>query len=137
MIKVAGVWEQGWNTPICEYDLWAYPLRDFGVDEWYMTPVSGINRPGLTELKSLEEVTALNPDLVPVYVDEEGEVELQDFEHPEDVLYICGKASYSPWRASGATGKSIRIKTIQDKGLLWPHQCMALILYDRMLKSWQ
>lgn len=135
MIKVAGVWEQGWNTPLSEYDLWAYPLRDFEVDEWYMTPISGIDRPAITELKSLDEVIALNPDLIPVYVDEEGETDLRDFDHPENVLYICGKASYSPWRASGATGKSIRIKTIQDKGLLWPHQCMALILYDRMLKS--
>ena len=137
MIKVAGVWELGWNTPLFEYDLWAFPLRDFGVDEWYMTPVSGIRKKWITELGSLEEAFTLNPDLTPVYLDEAGETDLQEFEHPTDTLYICGKAGYSPWRAHGATGKSLKIKTVLDNGLLWPHQCVVLALYDRMVKSWQ
>ena len=42
MIKVAGHWEQSWNTPIAEMPLWNFPMVDYGVSELYMWPVSGI-----------------------------------------------------------------------------------------------
>lgn len=137
MIKVAGCWELGWNTPLLEYPLWHFPLRDFKVDEWYMTPVSGIAKNGVIELRNMVEVIDANRHLEPVYVDEQGEASLQDFEHPADVLYIFGKAAYSPWREHGKQGRSVRIETPQRKALLWPHQCACLVLYDRMVKSWR
>jgi hypothetical protein len=137
MIKVAGVWELGWNTPILEVNLWQFPLRDFGVSEWYMAPVSGIANKKVTEIAGINEAIELNPDLTPVYVDELGEEPLKDFEHPEDVLYIFGKAAFSPWASNGKRGRSIRIETAEDKALLWPHQCACLVLYDRMVKTWR
>ena len=135
MIKVAGMWEFGWSTPITEYDLWNFPLRDFAVDEWYMSPVTGIAKNNLSELANIKESIELNPDLVPVYIDEKGETELQDFEHPENVLYILGRAASSPYTSNGSTGLSIRIQTPAMGGMLWPHQCIAMVLYDRMQKS--
>jgi len=135
MIKVAGMWELGWNTPIMEYDLWAFMLRDFGVDEICMAPVSGI-RKDVREFSSLEEAMAKNADLVPVLVDEKGEVALQDFKHPENTLYVFGKASYSPL-ARLPKALSVRIETATASGLLWPHQAAAIVLYDRQVKQWQ
>lgn len=137
MIKVAGAWELGYSTPLVEFDHWAFMLRDFGVAEWYMSPVSGINKK-VTELKDILESIDLNPNLTPVFVDEDGQDLLPDFEHPENALYLLGKASYSPWVASNRVGLSVRIPTQAvnpSKGLLWPHQAIAITLYDRLLKS--
>jgi hypothetical protein len=133
MVKVAGCWELGWTTPIMEYDLWAFPLRDFKVDEYIMCPISGINRE-VTEFKTIEDIISANPDLTPVFLDENGEHKLEDFKHPENALYILGKASYSPFSARAKEGLSVRIE--DSEGLLWPHQAISIVLYNRRGK-WQ
>lgn len=138
MIKVVGTWELGYNTPLIEYDLWAFPLRDFGVDEFIMSPISGIDRKKFfKEEVDIPTVVKNNPDLVPIYLDEKGTTLLQDFEHPDNALYILGKASYSPWIAGGSVGISVKIPTSFNGGLLWPHQVICMTLYDRMMKACQ
>lgn len=132
MIKVAGFWELGYSTPLQEFDLWSYPLREYGVDEFIMCPVSGINEK-VTEYKDIEQVLEANKDLTPVYVDEKGEIELENFEHPKNALYIFGKASYSPLNKKSL---SVKIITPSNKGMLWPHQCACMLL-DHRYKQWQ
>ena len=134
MIKVAGVWELGWNAPVSEHPLWEFVLRSYGVREWYMAPVSGIQK-RVTEVRDVLEAVELNPDLTPVYVDEDGDSSLDPFVHPTDAIYVLGKAGYSPWTASGKSGMSVRIKTKVHGGMLWPHQCIAMVLHDRLVKS--
>jgi hypothetical protein len=133
-VKVAGVWEQGWIAPINEWDLWNFPLRDYGVDEFVMSPISGIDRK-VTEMKNVAACIDANPNLAPVFFDEEGEVELADFEHPEDVLYIFGRASFSPWKALGCEGTAVVLPTRLNAGLLWPHQAACIVLHDRLVKD--
>lgn len=41
-IKVGGVWELNWNAPLQESWLWTFVLREFGITDWHMTPVTGI-----------------------------------------------------------------------------------------------
>lgn len=132
MVIVAGIWELGWNTPIKEYDLWYYPMRDFGVDEIAMTPISGINKQGIREFDSVEQIVQ-HYQFPLVICDEKGSVELQEFEHPKDALYLFGKANYSPIHFF-KDAKSLRIPTVLNRGLLWPHQAANIILYDRLLK---
>lgn len=132
MIKVAGVWELGWNTPIIEFDLWNFPLRDFGVDEFIMTPISGINKK-VTEFNNIQEVIDNNNDLTTVFIEEYGETDLKDFEHPQNALYVLGKAGYSPLKALNGQ-ISVKIPTICNKGLLWPHQAICIVLNDRVSK---
>ena len=134
MIKIAGVWELGWNAPLSEYDLWLF-LRDFAVDEWYMSPVSGISKRDVTEVPCITDAIEANPDLTPVYVDEKGETPLRSFQHPENPLYVFGKVGKSPWSANGKKGISVRIETPGEHGLIWPHQCLAIVLYDRISKQ--
>jgi hypothetical protein len=139
IIKVAGCWELGWNTPIKEVDLWETMLRDFCVEHWYMEPVSGIVGHDVCEIASLETLVederALGITIV--FVDEKGETPLADFEHPQNVLYILGKASYSPLKALGRDGDlSVRIETPAQAALLWPHQAIAIVLYDKIRKIW-
>jgi tRNA(Leu) C34 or U34 (ribose-2'-O)-methylase TrmL len=135
-IKVAGMWELGWCAPLTEFDLWAFPLRDFGVAEWIMAPVSGVQKK-VTEVAGIDAAIAANPELTVVFVDEDGATPLQEFRHPEDALYVLGRASSSPMRSFGAAHEhvSVRIETQEAKGLLWPHQAIAIVLYDRARKA--
>ena len=133
MIKVVGCWELGWSTPIMEFDLWTYPLRDFSVDEFIMTPVSGIDR-RVVELPDIQRAIDDNQFLTPVYVDENGDIGLSKFEHPENALYIFGKANYAPLKVANKKSVSVRIET-KESGLLWPHQAACIVLYDRFIKN--
>lgn len=138
-IKVVGTWEFGWSTPIMEYDLWEFTLRSFGVeliDGYYMTPVSGIDK-AMVERVDIPTVISENTSHTPVYLEENGTIDLADFVHPENALYITGKAGYSPWVAAGSSGISVKIETLIPGGMLWPHQCIGIVLYDRYKKSWQ
>ena len=136
-VRVAGLWELGWNTPIKEVELWEFPVRDFGVERFYMTPVSGI-RPDIIiqERHSMEEILAENEDLTVVHIDERGKEPLHSFVHPENALYVFGKVSLSAMVAYGRPGdRSVKISTPLNLGVLWPHQCLSLVLYDRFLKA--
>jgi len=135
IVKIAGIWEMGWSAPLTEHSHWHYPLRDFKVDEFIMCPVSGIAEP-VKEYAELSLAIAANPDLQVVFVDEQGTETLSNFVHPENALYVFGKASQSPLATYYKEGDlSLRIETPANAGLLWPHQAAAILLYDRMLKQ--
>jgi len=131
MIEVAGIWEQGWNVPLMEADQWEMVMAEFGVERLNMTPISGIDKPWIHEYPSIEELLADRSHLTPVFVDESAEVELSEFEHPKDALYVFGRCSYSPFH--GHEGQAVKIQTVKP-GMLWPHQAMAIVLYDRSQK---
>lgn len=139
MIYVAGFWELGWNTPIKEIDLWEHPLKDFGVVNLLMTPISGIENNYIVEKQTFEEILdfVTSNNLTVVYVDEHASTTLREFQHPEDVIYIFGKASLSPFLAYGQENLAVKIETANNTGGFWPHQAASIVLYDRMIKSWQ
>jgi tRNA(Leu) C34 or U34 (ribose-2'-O)-methylase TrmL len=134
MVVVAGVWEAGWNTPIKEFELWHFPLKDFGVDEFAMTPVSGIRLNNkVQEFHSVEEIIQ-HYGLPVILCTEYGESTLEEFKHPKDALYLFN-------RTSGGVivehpDYTLRIETKLNKGMLWGHQAASIILYDRF-KKWQ
>jgi tRNA(Leu) C34 or U34 (ribose-2'-O)-methylase TrmL len=136
-VKVAGMWELGWNTPILEVDLWMYPLRDYGVDEFFMSPVSGIAESYVTEVHNIMDTIAAERDAgcTIVYVDEKGEEDLAAFQHPENVLYVFGKASTSLIGYKTPLDRSVRITTPNNLATLWPHQAAVLVLHDRVNKG--
>ena len=134
-VIIVGHWDFGWNTPIMEIDLWKFPLRDFGVDKFYMCPISGI-RGKVKEKKDINEVFKENPDHSVIFCDERAENSLIEFKHPDNALYVFGKANFSPFLSLKRNKDlSIRIDTLDNKGLLWGHQAASIILYDRMLKN--
>ena len=136
MVIVAGLWELIWNTPIKEIDLWQYPLRDFNVNKHYMVPISGIASQKIIERKSLEDVINENKEFMVIFVTEGGEHDLENFIHPENGLYIFGKTNYSPFNTMKiGNSTSLKIKTAQNKGMLWGHQAASIVLYDRMIKN--
>lgn len=139
-VRVVGVWEQGWNAPWSEHDLWSFPIRDFGVDAWAMTPITGIQKnEGLHEFQTLREpITRAREDgLAVVWVDEGGTLPIQEFWHPDAACYVFGRTSYAPHKEFGQPGEAVvRIPTPANSGLLWAHQAMCIILYDRLRQRW-
>ena len=81
MIVIASIWEEGWNTPIKELDLWHYPLQDFAVDELAMTPVTGILNGTVREFHNVDDLVA-HYGLPVILCTETGASELH---------YICSK----------------------------------------------
>lgn len=136
MIVVAGMWELGWNTPIKEIDLWEMVIRDFGVDVFCMTPVSGIDSRWVKEYISLDEILKIHVALPVVIVDEKGEEKLNSFTHPESCLYVFGKTTCSPLHLRKPQHRTLCVETVANDALLWAHQVCAIVLYDRMVKSW-
>jgi tRNA(Leu) C34 or U34 (ribose-2'-O)-methylase TrmL len=134
-VKVAGVWELGWNTPILEIDLWEYPLRDFGVDKFFMMPISGVQSDVVIERQTMEEILAENQDLVHVFVDERGTQTLEDFVHPENALYVFGRVSLSVLPLAREQDVSLKIRTPRQIATMWPHQVAGIVLYDRFMKQ--
>lgn len=134
MVEVAGIWELGWSAPITEIEHWGMAMRSFGVERISMTPVTGVRFKLLDEYATWDAMLAAKSYLTPVFVDENSEVELRDFEHPEDALYVFGKANYAPLHTYGEGHLSVRIDC-PLKGMLWPHQAMSVVLYDRDSKK--
>jgi hypothetical protein len=150
MIKIAGRWELEWNTPIKEVELWNLLLRDHKISDWYMFPITGIKHieaewVNLHERETFRDILDENQDLVHVYFEpynvvqqKERGIDLREFNHPKDVMYIFGSAHFNPARFKRDTDLIVQIPTIQNEGVLWPHQCLAVCLYDRLNKNqWQ
>jgi tRNA(Leu) C34 or U34 (ribose-2'-O)-methylase TrmL len=136
-VAVAGVWELGWTVPLKEMELWEYTLRDFGVSSFHMAPITGIRSRLVQEKESIEEIIKgyrNSGRSRVVFVDEKAEASLKDFRHPENALYVFGRANYSPMGYQEPGDMAVKIETPKNKGGLWPHQAAAIILYDRYMK---
>lgn len=133
MVRIISFWEQGWNTPIKEYDLWHFPSREFKVDELVMIPISGIFAQDIKEYQFYEDIE--RDDSVYVFIDEEGEEDLEDFEHPENATYVFGRSGLSSMKVyKQESDKSIKIKSPLNEGMFWGHQVACIVLYDRVKK---
>jgi len=143
MIKVAGVWELGWQAPINEVELWKHPINEFGVGNLIMTPVSGIYagcaQTFVCECPQIEDVitNARKDGFTVVFIDEKATDDLKTFIHPENVMYVFGRTTQSPYTAfynEGLGDKAIKIQTPANQGGFWAHQAASIVLYDRFLK---
>jgi len=148
MLKVVGCWD-AWEGAPQEYLVhWKFMIDHFGVDQFYMNPNTGLgedlknnhnqNLQFLYEKENIQEVLDENPSLTPVVIDENGDVDLKDFIHPENSLYILGRVGYSP-KEHFPNIVSVRIPSWANDpnssyGLLHPHQALAIVLYDRKTK---
>ena len=121
-------------SPEVEYkSRWKFLVLGFELDGIYMSPVTGNKQ--VIEVKDIMEAVAANPNLVPVLVDECSPNQLQSFDHPRDVIYLFGRTGMSFF--GGWKGESVSIEPPGKlTSYLQPDQAAALVLYDRMIKSW-
>lgn len=129
-VEVAGTWEFGWSAPKTEFDLWWAVMRSYDIPMLHMAPRSGFQHKMLSEYDSLESLLSETADLTPVFVDENAECELADFEHPENALYVFGRANFHTFLLYGKGHKSVRIDCPKP-GMFWPHQTLAVVMDHR------
>jgi tRNA(Leu) C34 or U34 (ribose-2'-O)-methylase TrmL len=136
-VKVVGHWERGWDTPWQEFNWWKHPLMEYGVNEFYMTPITGLEKAAVIEHTSIDTILSENSTMTHVYVDEAATTELPDFVHPENAMYIVGRTGYSPYLTHFREGIDVAVKipSVTNNGGFWGHQAVTMILYDRYLKS--
>lgn len=145
-VKVLAAWDLSYHAPITEQYYWGFPLRDFGVSEWHMTPVSGIrnkeHQVELIEWPDYDSFFEANPSLARVFLEPRTKhqnpdtIWLHEFTHPEDCVYVFGSAHYNPTlRHAREEDAVVTVKTALDNGVMWGHQAMCLALYDRMMKA--
>ena len=149
MIKVVGYWDIWFQRKENEYDIsWRFMLKHFGVDEAILIPnyntVSKIpidySEVPLIEMNGISEVLSQNQNFTPIIIDERGTTSLRDFVHPENVLYIFGRTGHNPLDELNWSGQSVFIESVEaHKGsaFLHPNQACSIVLYDRMMKTWQ
>ena len=140
MIKIAGMWEQGWNAPLIEANYWEMLLRDFGVEHLCMAPVSGLaprSKIKLFEKDTMEEILEANSELIKVWVDERGETELSEFEHPESAIYIFCSVGPNIFHLKKPEDKSLYIKTVspREQATMFAIEACGIVLYDRFCKE--
>jgi hypothetical protein len=146
-VKIAGCWDtQMIPSPAMEFNSrWKYLVNGFCLDGIYMAPVTGFTegyrtsedrRDHVIEVQDIMEAVEANPDLVPVLVDECSSDRLQSFTHPRDALYLFGRTGQSFFDYWG--GRSVSIEPAGAmSAYLQPDQAAAIVLYDRMIKSWR
>ncbi len=133
---IAGCWDERMlPSPAVEYkSRWKFLVTGFGLDGIYMAPVTG--NENVIEVEDIMDAVTANPDLVPVLVDECSPNRLQSFEHPLDAIYLFGRTGQSIF--GGWDGESVSIEPPGElTSYLQPDQAAAVVLYDRMVKSWQ
>jgi hypothetical protein len=147
-VHVVGRWDYGYFLPLPEQYMWSFLMRDFGVSKWWMCPVSGIRNNEessitLTEKEGYSEIfDDLNSDLPRIFLEPRTNhqnpdtIWLEDFQHPSECVYVFGSAHYNPTlNHKRDTDSVVTIKTVENKGVLWSHQCLGILLYDRLIKS--
>lgn len=145
VVKIAGCWDENiLPSPAIEYNSrWKFLVRGFELEGIYMSPITGFMeehrtssniRDHVVELETIMDAVSINPELVPVLVDECSPNKLQKFKHPEDAIYLFGRTGYSifgTWK-----GESVCVEYPgQLSSYLQPDQAAAIVLYDRMMKS--
>ncbi len=119
-----------------EYDDWIHPLKEFGIDEFWMSPVTGIELSRVHERRNLDEILAESQDFTVVYVDESATTDLTNFVHPENALYVLGKTGYSPYQTHKTENDlAVKVPTVTNQAGFWGEQAAILILYDRFQKG--
>ena len=137
-------------APVMEAHQWNLALRDYGVSSWCMTPVSGVmhleeSRVKLTEFHSYDDLLESCGDLHRVFIEPRTAHQnptttwLHEFEHPDDCVYCFGSAHLNPTlgRFRPFVDDVVSIKSVLDDGVPWATQCLMVVLYDRLVKSWQ
>lgn len=137
MLVIAGHWDFSWSSPYEEMHYWEGVIREYGVDEFWMCPRTGVKSKYLMEADALEDVLNHHKDLPAIYLAEDGQHALSSFEHPHDAMYILGRTNYSPFNyAASRGGVSVKIETPEELGMLMAPVAASIVLHDRYRK-WQ
>lgn len=138
MIKVCAHWDCkiGTSTKMKRqmYQYYDFTAKAFGVEDLLLVDKDDsctIEPPNVFETKEAA-FAKVSTACIPVYISENGKLDLKDFIHPTDALYIIGP-NYTGYDVP-EDAYSVRIET---RGLvpLWSHVALGIVLADRVNKG--
>jgi hypothetical protein len=118
------------------FQLWDYACRSHGIlvqNTIFVDLEGSLGAMNLANpvVDTLEEALSIagKDDLTPVYVHGSANVELPNFEHPENAVYIFGPNYDRLPIPEGAV--SVKIPLYAEPNNLFSQSCLPIILYDR------
>ena len=139
-------WEEGWFAPYAEMQVWVALARAYNLSHVIMIPhlKYGNQDIELAGYDSMEEFldSDLKNNFTLVFVETQSlfesnnikAVELSEFVHPDNALYIFGTSFGDNTRYITDKDLTLFVKTPTDVAL-WQHSVAGIILDDRYRKS--
>ena len=109
--------DSGWIDYRTDYQQWNHACRAFNAD-----------------LKLVYEHHEIKPEGTVVIIEEQGDIELSDFEHPEHCTYVFGRSGLNGLHNMIEHDHVVRIKTPKDI-CLFGITAVGIVLRDRMMKN--
>jgi hypothetical protein len=112
-----------------------FAMQGFGADTLHMIACPPIDHGydiGYCEHPAIEDAIEMHPGATVVVLDPEAPVALKDYTHPEEALYIVGN-DYGGVPELACPVDRVRIEG--QSPILWSHNCISIVLYDRWIKS--
>lgn len=139
MITVIGMWEQGYSLEqtFIEDSIWKQTLNAFAVDRFVMVTYPEIYIDKVTspeQYNTMEEALASSKGerVFLSYQIVEGVVDMKDFVHPTDAIYIFGRPGDNLIRYMQPKDHKVHITTLNNTDMLGC-SCVAAVLYARSL----
>ena len=107
MVTLVGFWEYGWLEPKVELFMFRQLCAAYKVDRLVMIPTLLGPRTSVDQYDTLEEALE-SCSGERIFLEPSGSEHLDTFDHPEDAVYIFGKAMISNRHEEG---KMVRINT--------------------------
>jgi len=109
VITFVGHWEKDWLAPKVELFMWRQLKAAYHVERLVMVPRLLGKRTSVDEFETMDEALA---DCAGSFVllEPTGDTTLAEFSHPEDAVYIFGKAGTNNLKFSGVAD-TVRIVT--------------------------
>ena len=146
MIIVAGLWENGWLNSNVEYQQYKHVMKAYGVDKFLMAPIEVVKQDDsfpVEQHDTMEEILESFGNIKKCFLEWSQDfedngiphVDLKDYEHPKDVMYVLGKSGTNNCYLMTEDDDAVSIVAPNNDYSLWGVTVIGIVLYDRMMKS--
>ena len=149
MIVVITRREEGWfwHEPDCElglnteFSFWQQVFMSYDVDRFIFVPTTedGNEHESYDSLEdALDQVTGTHVFLEPPHRAVEIErdpIFLNDFQHPQDAVYIFGRTGWSNISLVGSEDIVLSVEQSNTEGDMFAMTMLAVVLHDRWVKE--
>lgn len=127
MITLVGRWEKDWLEYRVELFIWKQLCAAFKVDRLIMVGKTGNPRITIDQYDTMEDALASCSGTF-VFLEPKGDINLSDFTHPTDAIYVFGNAMNHNLQYDGS---KVRINTPTTTDM-FAFNAAAIVLADRL-----
>jgi len=125
-----------------ERRLWKQTIQAYAVDQWAMCDVRGGPFTSPLQHADINALLAAYPGsktllIAPDTIEAQGvagSIDLKDYTHPADAIYVFGSSPESLVNHIGETDDVVTIRT-PVSAAMFGHVALSAVLYDRMVKQ--